>query len=139
MMSPKKTKYRKMHKGRIKGSAKGGSTLNFGEYGLKAMQPERITARQIEAARRAISRHVKRVGRMWIRIFPDVPVTRKPAEVRMGSGKGSVEFWAARVAPGRILFEVDGVPEAVAREAFDRASAKLPIKTKFVSRLKEGE
>ena len=139
MMSPKKTKYRKAHKGRIKGAAKGGFTLNFGEYGLKAMQPERITARQIEAARRAISRHVKRVGRMWIRIFPDVPVTRKPAEVRMGSGKGSVEFWAARVEPGRIMFEIDGVPEAVAREAFDRASAKLPIKTKFVARLKEGE
>src|ERR1700759_2222218 len=137
MMSPKKTKYRKAHKGRIKGSAKGGYSLNFGEYGLKAMQPERVTARQIEAARRAISRHVKRVGRMWIRIFPDVPVTRKPAEVRMGSGKGSVEFWAARVKPGRILFEIDGVPEAVAREAFDRASAKLPIKTKFVSRLAE--
>ena len=139
MMSPKKTKYRKQHKGRIKGSAKGGYTLNFGEYGLKAMQPERITARQIEAARRAISRHVKRVGRMWIRIFPDVPVTRKPAEVRMGSGKGSVEFWAARVQPGRIMFEIDGVPEAVAREAFDRASAKLPIKTKFVARQGEGE
>ncbi len=139
MMSPKKTKYRKQHKGRIKGAAKGGYTLNFGEYGLKAMQPERITARQIEAARRAISRHVKRVGRMWIRIFPDVPVTRKPAEVRMGSGKGSVEFWAARVEPGRIMFEVDGVSEAVAREAFDRASAKLPIKTKFIARLKEGE
>lgn len=139
MMSPKKTKYRKQHKGRIKGAAKGGFTLNFGEYGLKAMQPERITARQIEAARRAISRHVKRVGRMWIRIFPDVPVTRKPAEVRMGSGKGSVEFWAARVQPGRIMFEIDGVSEEVAREAFDRASAKLPIKTKFVSRLAEGE
>jgi large subunit ribosomal protein L16 len=139
MMSPKKTKYRKAHKGRIRGNAKGGFTLNFGEYGLKAMQPERITARQIEAARRAISRHVKRVGRMWIRIFPDLPITRKPAEVRMGSGKGSVEFWAARVEPGRIMFEIDGVPEAVAREAFDRASAKLPIKTKFVSRLKEGE
>ena len=139
MMSPKKTKYRKAHKGRIKGAAKGGYTLNFGEYGLKAMTPERITARQIEAARRAISRHVKRVGRMWIRIFPDLPVTKKPAEVRMGSGKGSVEFWCARVQPGRILFEIDGVPEAVAREAFDRASAKLPIKTKFVARLKEGE
>lgn len=137
MMSPKKTKYRKAHKGRIRGNAKGGYTLNFGEYGLKALQPERVTARQIEAARRAISRHVKRVGRMWIRIFPDVPVTKKPAEVRMGSGKGSVEFWVARVEPGRILFEIDGVPEAVAREAFDRASAKLPIKTKFVARLAE--
>lgn len=139
MMSPKKTKYRKVHKGRIKGSAKGGSTLNFGAYGLKAMQPERITARQIEAARRAISRHVKRVGRLWIRIFPDVPVTKKPAEVRMGSGKGSVEYWAARVQPGRIMFEIDGVDEKTAREAFDRASAKLPIKTKFVARLAEGE
>ena len=134
MMSPKKTKYRKAHKGRIKGAAKGGYTLNFGEYGLKALQPERVTARQIEAARRAISRYVKRVGRMWIRIFPDVPVTKKPAEVRMGSGKGSVEFWAARVKPGRIMFEIDGVDEKTAREAFERASAKLPIKTKFVSR-----
>ena len=135
MMQPKKTKYRKQHKGRISGAAKGGSSLAFGQFGLKAMQPERITARQIEAARRAISRHVKRVGRMWIRVFPDVPVTKKPAEVRMGSGKGGVEFWAARVEPGRILFEVDGVPENVAREAFDRASAKLPIKTKFVARV----
>lgn len=134
MMSPKKTKYRKAHKGRIKGNAKGGSSLNFGEYGLKALQPERVTARQIEAARRAISRYVKRVGRLWIRIFPDVPVTKKPAEVRMGSGKGSVEFWACRVKPGRIMFEIDGVDEKTAREAFDRASAKLPIKTKFVSR-----
>lgn len=139
MMSPKKTKYRKAHKGRIKGSAKGGYTLNFGEYGLKALQPERVTARQIEAARRAISRYVKRVGRMWIRIFPDLPVTKKPAEVRMGSGKGSVEFWAARVKPGRIMFEIDGVTEDVAREAFERASAKLPIKTKFVRRQAEGE
>ena len=137
MMSPKKTKYRKAHKGRIRGNSKGGFTLNFGEYGLKAMQPERVTARQIEAARRAISRHVKRVGRMWIRVFPDVPVTRKPAEVRMGSGKGSVEFWCVRVEPGRILFEIDGVSEKEAREAFDRASAKLPIKTKFVARLPE--
>lgn len=139
MMSPKKTKYRKAHKGRIHGNAKGGYTLNFGEYGLKALQPERVTARQIEAARRAISRYVKRVGRLWIRIFPDVPVTRKPAEVRMGSGKGSVEFWACRVKPGRIMFEIDGVSEDVAREAFERAAAKLPVKTKFVSRLAEGE
>ncbi len=139
MLSPKKTKYRKMHKGRIHGNAKGGYTLTFGEYGLKALEPERITARQIEASRRAISRYVKRVGRLWIRVFPDVPVTRKPAEVRMGSGKGSVEFWAARVKPGRILFEIDGVSEAIAREAMERASAKLPIKTKFVARLKEGE
>src|SRR5207344_2115934 len=117
MMSPKKTKYRKAHKGRIRGSAKGGYTLNFGEYGLKALQPERVTARQIEAARRAISRYVKRVGRMWIRIFPDVPVTKKPAEVRMGSGKGSVEFWACRVKPGRIMFEIDGVSREIAEEA----------------------
>lgn len=138
MLMPKKTKYRKAHKGRIKGNAKGGFELNFGEYGLKALEPERVTARQIEAARRAISRHVKRVGRLWIRIFPDVPVTRKPAEVRMGSGKGSVEFWVCRVKPGRVLFEVDGVTEQVAREAFERAAAKLPIKTKFIARLGEG-
>ena len=134
MLSPKKTKYRKAHKGRIHGNAKGGYTLNFGAYGLKALEPERVTARQIEAARRAISRYVKRVGRLWIRIFPDVPVTKKPAEVRMGSGKGSVEYWACRVKPGRILFEIEGVPAEVAREAFERAAAKLPIKTKFVSR-----
>jgi large subunit ribosomal protein L16 len=138
MMSPKKTKYRKAHKGRIHGNAKGGFELNFGEYGLKALEPERVTARQIEAARRAISRHVKRVGRLWIRIFPDVPVTRKPAEVRMGSGKGSVEFWVCRVKPGRIMFEIDGVPEEVARQAFTLAAAKLPIKTKFIARLGEG-
>ncbi|MBA4274599.1 MAG: 50S ribosomal protein L16 [Alphaproteobacteria bacterium] len=135
MMQPKKTKYRKAHKGRIHGNAKGGFTIDFGQFGLKAMEPERITARQIEAARRAIARHVKRVGRMWIRVFPDVPVTKKPAEVRMGSGKGSVELWVARVKPGRILFEIDGVPEQLAREAFERASAKLPIKTKFVARI----
>ncbi len=138
MMMPKKTKFRKAHKGRIKGNAKGGFDLNFGQYGLKALEPERVTARQIEAARRAISRHVKRVGRLWIRIFPDVPVTKKPAEVRMGSGKGSVEFWVCRVKPGRVLFEVDGVTEQVAREAFERAAAKLPIKTKFIARLGEG-
>ena len=135
MMSPKRTKYRKQHKGRIHGNAKGGAALNFGAYGLKAMQPERITARQIEAARRAIQRHVKRAGRLWIRIFPDVPVSNKPAEVRMGKGKDSVEYWAARVAPGRIMFELDGVPEDLARGAFERASAKLPIKTKFVARV----
>lgn len=135
MMQPKKTKYRKQHKGRVSGAAKGGSALNFGQYGLKAVTPNRITARQIEAARRAISRHVKRTGRMWIRIFPDVPVTKKPAEVRMGSGKGGVEFWVARVEAGRIMFEIDGVPEAIAREAFDRASAKLPVKTKFIARV----
>ncbi len=137
MLSPKKTKFRKQHKGRIHGNAKGGSTLAFGEYGLKALEPERITARQIEAARRAITRHVRRVGRLWIRVFPDVPVSAKPAEVRMGKGKGSVEFWACRVKPGRILFEMDGVPEELAREAFERGAAKLPIKTKFVARVGE--
>jgi len=137
MLSPKKTKYRKAHKGRIKGNAKGGFSLDFGAYGLKAMEPERVTARQIEAARRAIARHVRRVGRLWIRVFPDVPVTRKPAEVRMGSGKGSVEYWVCRVKPGRILFEMDGVPQEVARAAFERAAAKLPIKTKFVARVGE--
>lgn len=137
MLSPKKTKFRKMHKGRIHGNAKGGYTLNFGQFGLKAMEPERVTARQIEAARRAITRHMKRVGRLWIRIFPDLPVTAKPAEVRMGSGKGSVEYWAARVQPGRIMFELDGVTEETARGAFERASAKLPIKTKFVRRVEE--
>lgn len=135
MLQPKKTKFRKAHKGRIHGLAKGGSDLNFGAYGMKAMEPERITARQIEAARRAISRHIKRAGRLWIRVFPDVPVSTKPAEVRMGSGKGSPEFWAARVKPGRILFELDGVSAEIARGAFERAAAKLPIKTKFVARL----
>lgn len=139
MMQPKKTKYRKAHKGRIAGNAKGGFTLNFGEYGLKAIEPERITARQIEAARRAISRYVKRVGRLWIRIFPDVPISRKPAEVRMGSGKGAVEYWACRVKPGRIMFEIDGVSEEIARVAFERASAKLPIKTKFIARINEAK
>ncbi len=137
MLTPKRTKYRKAHKGRIHGNAKGGYELNFGQYGLKALQPERVTARQIEAARRAISRHVKRTGRLWIRIFPDVPVSAKPAEVRMGKGKGSVEYWACRVKPGRIMFELDGVPQELAREAFERAAAKLPIKTKFVSRVGE--
>lgn len=135
MLTPKRTKYRKAHKGRIHGLAKGGSELNFGSYGLKALEPERITARQIEASRRAISRHVKRTGRLWIRIFPDTPVTAKPAEVRMGKGKGSVEYWACKVKPGRILFEIDGVPQELARAAFERAAAKLPIKTKFVSRV----
>src|SRR3954462_10626134 len=138
MLSPKRTKYRKAHKGRIHGTAKGGTTLNFGAYGLKAVEPARITARQIEAARRAITRHMKRQGRVWIRIFPDVPVSTKPAEVRMGSGKGSPEFWAARVHPGRIMFELDGVPEALAREAFALGAAKLPIETKFVSRETRG-
>jgi large subunit ribosomal protein L16 len=135
MLSPKRTKYRKAHKGRIHGPAKGGSDLNFGAYGLKAMQPERVTARQIEAARRAITRHLKRLGRVWIRVFPDVPVSTKPAEVRMGSGKGTPEFWVCRVHPGRIMFEIDGVPEQTAREAFALAAAKLPIRTKVVSRL----
>lgn len=137
MLTPKRTKYRKAFKGRIHGNAKGGSSLNFGQHGLKAIEPERITARQIEAARRAITRHVKRVGRLWIRIFPDLPVTSKPAEVRMGKGKGSVDYWACRVKPGRILFEIDGVNEELAREAFARASAKLPVKTKFVTRITE--
>jgi len=135
MQSPKRTKYRKAFKGRIHGNAKGGTALNFGAFGLKALEPERITARQIEAARRTISRAMKRVGRLWIRIFPDLPVSKKPIEVRMGSGKGSPEFWAARVHPGRILFELDGVSEEIAREAFELAAAKLPIKTKFVTRL----
>src|ERR1700760_107656 len=127
MMQPKRTKFRKAFKGRIHGNAKGGFALNFGEYGLKALQPERVTARQIEAARRAISRYVKRTGRLWIRIFPDVPVPRKPAEVRMGSGKGSVEFWVCRVKPGRILFEIEGVSNELAREALALGAAKLPI------------
>jgi large subunit ribosomal protein L16 len=137
MLSPKRTKYRKAHKGRIHGNAKGGFTLNFGAYGLKALEPERVTARQIEAARRTITRHLKRAGRVWIRVFPDVPVSKKPAEVRMGSGKGSPEFWVVRVNPGRILFEIDGVPKNVATEAFELAAAKLPIKTRMVSRLGE--
>jgi large subunit ribosomal protein L16 len=135
MLSPKRTKFRKAHKGRIHGTAKGGTDLNFGAFGLKAVEPERVTARQIEAARRAITRHLKRLGRVWIRVFPDVPVSTKPAEVRMGSGKGAPEFWVARVHPGRIMFEIDGVPETVAREAFTLAAAKLPIKTKIVTRL----
>lgn len=135
MLSPKKTKFRKQHKGRIHGNAKGGTSLTFGAYGLKALQPERITARQIEAARRAMTRHVKRQGKVWIRIFPDVPVTAKPLEVRQGKGKGSVEYWACRVKPGRIMFEMDGVPESLAREALDLAAAKLPIRTKFVTRV----
>ena len=137
MLSPKNLKYRKAHKGRIHGKAKGGSKLNFGAYGLKALTPERVTARQIEAARRAMTRHMKRAGRVWIRIFPDIPVTKKPAEVRQGKGKGSVELWVCRVKPGRILFEVDGVPADVARRAFELAAAKLPLKTKFVTRLGE--
>src|SRR5213078_3866006 len=134
MLQPKRTKFRKAFKGRIHGNAKGGTELNFGAFGLKAMEPERITARQIEAARRAITRHIKRSGRLWIRIFPDVPVSSKPAEVRMGSGKGSPEFWVARVKPGRIMFELDGVAPEVAKEAFDLAAAKLPISTRFITR-----
>ncbi len=137
MLSPKRTKYRKAHKGRIHGLAKGGTDLNFGAFGLKALEPERITARQIEASRRAITRAMKRAGRVWIRIFPDVPVSTKPAEVRMGSGKGSPEFWVARVKPGRIVFEIDGVSPEIAKQALALGAAKLPIKTKFVTRLGE--
>ena len=135
MLSPKRTKFRKQHKGRIHGNAKGGFTLNFGAYGLKALTPERVTARQIEAARRAITRAIKRQGRVWIRIFPDVPVSKKPPEIRQGKGKGNPEFWACRVKPGRIMFELDGVSEASAREAFELASAKLPVQTKLVARI----
>ena len=135
MLSPKRTKFRKAHKGRIRGMAKGGTQLNFGSYGLKAVTPERVTARQIEAARRAITRHLRRTGRVWIRIFPDVPVSSKPAEVRMGKGKGTPEFWVARVKPGRIMFEIDGVPWDLAREAFTLAAAKLPLDTRIVRRL----
>ena len=135
MLSPKRIKFRKQHTGRIHGLAKGGSTLSFGSYGLKALTPERVTARQIEAARRAITREMKRAGRLWIRIFPDVPVTDKPAEVRMGKGKGAVEFWVARVKPGRIMFEAEGVDEDTARRAFALGAAKLPVKSKFVKRL----
>ena len=135
MLSPKRTKFRKAHKGRIHGKAKGGFELNFGAFGLKAVEPGRITAREIEAARRAITRHMKRVGKVWIRVFPDVPVSRKPAEVRMGSGKGSPEYWVARIHPGRIMFEIDGVQKNLAIEAFALASAKLPIKARFVTRI----
>ncbi|MGJ8561185.1 MAG: 50S ribosomal protein L16 [Litorimonas sp.] len=138
MRQPKRTKFRKAHKGRIKGTAKGGTALNFGSYGLKALEPERVTARQIEATRRAITRHMKRAGRVWIRIFPDVPVTKKPTEVRMGKGKGSVEFWACKVKPGRVMFEIDGVSDEVAREALRLGAAKLPIKTRIVTRPGEG-
>ena len=137
MLQPKRTKYRKAHKGRVHGNAKGGFTLNFGAFGLKAVEPTRMTARQIEAARRTITRHLKRVGRVWIRVFPDVPVSKKPAEVRMGSGKGTPEYWICRIKPGRILFEIDGVNRAIAQEAFLLAAAKLPIKTKFIARLGE--
>jgi large subunit ribosomal protein L16 len=137
MLQPMRTKFRKAHKGRIKGHATSGATLSFGQYGLKAVEPERVTARQIEAARRAMTRHMKRLGRVWIRVYPDVPVTKKPLEVRMGSGKGAVELWVTRVKPGRILFEIDGVPVQLAREALSLAAAKLPIKTRFVERISE--
>jgi large subunit ribosomal protein L16 len=137
MLQPKRTKFRKAHKGRIKGLAKGGFQLNFGAYGLKALEPERVTARQIEAARRAMTRHMKRAGRVWITIFPDVPVSKKPTEVRMGKGKGTPEYWAARVKPGRIMFEIDGVSEPVAREAMRLAAMKLPLKCKFIQRVGE--
>ena len=137
MLQPKRTKFRKMQKGRIKGVAKGGYTLNFGSYGLKAQEPARVTARQIEAARRAMTRQMKRAGRVWIRIFPDVPVSKKPTEVRMGKGKGTPEFWAAKIKPGRIMFEIDGVSDAVAREALRLGAAKLPVRTRVVARLGE--
>jgi large subunit ribosomal protein L16 len=137
MLQPKRTKFRKQFKGRISGVAKGGTDLNFGSFGLKALEPERVTARQIEAARRAITRQMKRQGRVWIRIFPDVPVTGKPTEVRMGKGKGSVDYWACRVKPGRIMFEIDGVDPEIAREALRLGAAKLPIKTRFVQRIVE--
>ena len=135
MLSPKRTKFRKQHKGRVHGRATSGTALNFGSYGLKAITPGRITARQIEAARRAITRHMKRAGKVWIRVFPDVPVSQKPAEVRMGKGKGTPEYWMVRVKPGRVMFEIEGVGPERAREAFVLASAKLPVLTKFVSRV----
>jgi len=135
MLSPKRTKFRKQHKGRVHGNAKGGTELNFGAFGMKAMGPARVTARQIEAARRAITRHIRRQGRVWIRVFPDVPVSSKPAEVRMGKGKGSPEYWMCRIKPGRIMFELDGVPEDLARRAFELADAKLPLTTRFIQRL----
>ena len=137
MLQPKRTKFRKQFKGRISGVAKGGTDLNFGQFGLKALEPERVNARQIEAARRAITRAMKRAGRVWIRVFPDVPVSKKPLEVRMGSGKGAPEYWVVRIAPGRILFELDGVSVQLAREALGLAAAKLPIKTRFVERIAE--
>jgi len=134
MMQPKKTKFRRAHKGRIKGLSSSGTLLNFGQYGLKALEPNRVNAREIEAARRAITREMKRAGRVWIRIFPDVPVSKKPIEVRMGSGKGAPEYWVARVRPGRIMFEIDGVPDAVARESLRLGAAKLSVKTRIISR-----
>ena len=137
MLQPKRTKFRKAHKGRIHGNSKGGTSLNFGQYGLKALEPDRVNARQIEAARRAITRHMKRAGRVWIRIFPDLPISSKPTEVRMGKGKGSPEYWAARVAPGRIMFEIDGVSEPVAREALRLGAMKLSVRSKFVQRIQD--
>jgi large subunit ribosomal protein L16 len=137
MLQPKRTKFRKAHKGRIKGIATSGVELAFGQFGLKALEPERVTARQIEAARRALTRHMKRAGRVWIRVFPDVPVSKKPLEVRMGSGKGAPELWVVRVKPGRVIFEIDGVTDVTAREALGLAAAKLPIKTRFVERIAE--
>ncbi len=137
MLQPKRTKFRKAHKGRIHGNAKGGTQLTFGSYGLKALEPDRVNARQIEAARRAITRHMKRAGRVWIRIFPDLPISSKPTEVRMGKGKGSPEYWAARVAPGRIMFEIDGVSEPIAREALRLGAMKLSVRSKFVQRIQE--
>jgi len=137
MLQPKRTKFRKAHKGRIKGLATSGNSLSFGQFGLKAVEPERLTARQLEAARRALTRHMKRAGRVWIRVFPDVPVSKKPLEVRMGSGKGTPEYWVTRIKPGRIIFEIDGVSVTLAREALDLAAAKLPIKTRFVERIAE--
>ena len=134
MMQPKKTKFRKAHKGRIHGTATSGATLSFGQYGLKAMEPDRVTARQIEAARRALTRHMKRAGRVWIRVFPDVPISKKPLEVRMGSGKGNVEYYVAKVLPGKVLFEMEGVTEEIAREAFRLAASKLSVDTQFVTR-----
>src|SRR5262245_53518790 len=137
MLQPMRTKFRKVHKGRIHGLSKAGTDLNFGQYGLKALEPDRVTARQIEAARRALTRHMKRAGRVWIRVFPDVPVSKKPIEVRMGKGKGTPELWVCRVKPGRILFEVDGIPVTLAREALALAAAKLPVKTRFIERIVE--
>ncbi|MEL6735384.1 MAG: 50S ribosomal protein L16 [Pseudomonadota bacterium] len=137
MLQPKRTKFRKAHKGRIRGNSKGGTQLNFGSYGLKALEPDRVNARQIEAARRAITRHMKRAGRVWIRIFPDLPISSKPTEVRMGKGKGAPEYWAARVAPGRVMFEIDGVNETIAREALRLGAMKLSVRSKFIQRIQD--
>lgn len=134
MLAPKRTKFRKAFKGRIHGMAKSATDLDFGNFGLKATTADRVTSRQIEAARRAITRHLRRAGKVWIRIFPDVPVSQKPAEVRMGKGKGSPEFWACRVKPGRIMFEIDGVEEELARDALTLAAAKLPVRSRFITR-----